>query len=64
MSENYRIALVMTLALFIVSCGGKQNLAGQTDAAESTDCTAVDSGQVRQTLLKVQTVRQWIPSMP
>ena len=40
--KKFRIALVMTLSLFIVSCGGKQNLAGQTDTTESTDSTTVD----------------------
>ena len=41
--KKFRIVLVMTLALFIASCGSKQNQAGQTDAAESTDSTKVDS---------------------
>ena len=43
MSENFRIALVMTLALLIASCGSKQNQADQTDTTESTDITTVDS---------------------
>ena len=40
--KKFRIALVMTLALLIASCGSKQNQADQTDAAESTDSTTVD----------------------
>ena len=41
--KKFRIALVMTLALFIASCGSKQNQADQTDTTESTDSTKVDS---------------------
>ena len=51
--KKFRIALVMTLALFIASCGSKQNQADQTGIR-----------QIRQTLRKVQTVRKWIPSIP
>ena len=40
--KKFRIALVMTLALFIASCGSKQNQADQTDTTESTDSTKVD----------------------
>ena len=41
--KKFRIVLVMTLALFIASCGSKQNQADQTDTTESTDSTKVDS---------------------
>ncbi len=38
-----KFAMVMTLALFIASCGSKQNQASQADAVESTDSMTADS---------------------
>ena len=43
LQKTITIALVMTLALFIASCGSKQNPANQADTTESTDSTAMDS---------------------
>ena len=41
--KYFRISLATMLALFIVSCNNKPNLATQTEKAESTDSIAVDA---------------------